>query len=306
VVRLVCLLERKPGLSPEEFSAYWRDEHGPLVAGYQARLNLLRYSQVHRDPSAEAADLKARGLRGGMLPPYDGVTEMWWASEETLRTAMATSAGAQALAELIADEDRFVNLAASPLWFAHEYPQVSTQRGRPVASPKSGTVRVTLPLRPLPSLNDAQARSYWLTVHGPVVRSHAVARGAIGYQQVHRYDSELADDRAGPSATSRSTATTANWPMSSFSAEVLWPNRSSGTRKRGLTGSRRAPAPRPMRRRLPRSATNATSSTSIARPSGPAKNSYSSIATGAESQADGEVRVQPAARAGSAFTNTRS
>ena len=181
-------------MSPEEFSAYWRDEHGPLVAAHQARLNLLRYSQVHREPSAAAADLKARGLRGGMLPPFDGVTEMWWASEETLRTAIATSAGAQALAELIADEDRFVNLAASPLWFAHEYPQVSTQPGRPIASPKSGTVRVTLPLRPLRSLTDAQARSYWLTVHGPVVRSHAAARGAIGYNQVHRYDSALADE----------------------------------------------------------------------------------------------------------------
>jgi uncharacterized protein (TIGR02118 family) len=196
VVRLVCLLKRKAGLSPEEFGAYWRDEHGPLVAGHQARLNLLRYSQVHRDPSAEAADLKARELRGGMLPPYDGVTEMWWSSEEALRAAMATDGGARALAELIADEDRFVDLAASPLWFAHEYPQVSTQRDRPVASPKSGTVRVTLPLRPLPSLTDAEARSYWLTVHGPIVRSHAVARGAICYQQVHRYETGLADELA--------------------------------------------------------------------------------------------------------------
>jgi hypothetical protein len=41
-------------------------------------------------------------------------------------------------------------------------------------------------LRPLAPLNEAGAQTYWLTNHGPLVRSHAPARGALAYNQVHR------------------------------------------------------------------------------------------------------------------------
>jgi hypothetical protein len=63
--------------------------------------------------------------RGGMEPPYDGVAELWWESEETLTGALATAAGQAAGAALLEDERRFIDLPNSPLWFAHEYPQVN-------------------------------------------------------------------------------------------------------------------------------------------------------------------------------------
>ena len=79
MIRLVYLLRRKPELSREEFHRVWRDEHGPLVAFHQVRLDILRYTQSHRvdDPASEA-----RAAARGMEPPYDGVAELWWASEE--------------------------------------------------------------------------------------------------------------------------------------------------------------------------------------------------------------------------------
>jgi hypothetical protein len=187
-------MRRKPGLSLEEFSAYWRDEHGPRVAAHQTRLDIWRYSQAHRDPAAAEVDERARAARDGMEPPYDGATEIWWTSEDALQAALSADGGRRALAELIGDEQEFVDLAASPLWFAHEYPQVGVQHARPLALPKSGVVRITLPLRALAELTEDDARRYWLTTHAPLVRSHAVARGVIAYQQVHRYESALADD----------------------------------------------------------------------------------------------------------------
>lgn len=85
-------------------------------------------------------------------------------------------------------------MASSPFWLAHEYPQVSVFRERTVARPKTGIIKVHFSLRPLPRLTPAQVQHYWRTVHGPLVRSHAVARGMLCYQQVHRCDSTLIDE----------------------------------------------------------------------------------------------------------------
>jgi len=48
MIRLIFLLRRKPTLSLAEFQRYWREEHGPLVAGHAGHIRALRYVQVHR------------------------------------------------------------------------------------------------------------------------------------------------------------------------------------------------------------------------------------------------------------------
>ena len=88
---------------------------------------------------------------GGMEPPYDGVAELWWESEEALAAASATDPGRRAGAELLADEARFIDLPASPLWLAHEYPQVNPVPEPFVARPKSPLVKLHYPLRHPPS-----------------------------------------------------------------------------------------------------------------------------------------------------------
>ena len=40
-------------------------------------------------------------------------------------------------------------------------------------------------------MTEEQARHYWLTQHGPIVRSHAAAAGMLCYRQVHRANSPL-------------------------------------------------------------------------------------------------------------------
>lgn len=191
MIRLVFALRRKAGLSREEFQEYWLRKHAPLVAGFAGDLDILRYVQTHAtDDEASAAAQKARGA---MEPGYDGVAELWWASEPDLAANLGTERVRAAGAALLEDEAQFIDLPNSPLWFAYEYPQINPSPENVVARVKSNVVRVFFPLRHKASLTEEQARHYWLTHHGPIVRSHGEATGTLCYRQVHRANSPLDD-----------------------------------------------------------------------------------------------------------------
>jgi len=189
MIRLVYVLRRARELTREEFQEYWRRRHGPLVAGLAGDLELLRYVQTHTVD--RAAGEAARGARGTMEPEYDGVAELWWENESALESAMASAAGRAAGSTLLDDEQRFIDLSQSPLWLAHEYPQVNPTPENIVARFRSHVMRIFYPLRALPSLDEAEVRRDWLTRHGPLVRSHAEAAGILCYRQVHRADHPL-------------------------------------------------------------------------------------------------------------------
>jgi len=189
MIRLVFALRRKPGLSLEDFHDYWRRKHGPLVASFAEDLNILRYVQTHTIEGR--MNEAAQQARGAMEPHYDGVAEVWWSTEAELEAAMASDAGKTAGAALLEDETTFIDLPQSPLWFAYEYPQVNPAPENIVARVKSNIVRIFFPLRHKRELTEEQARHYWLTQHGPIVRSHAQATGTLCYRQVHRANSPL-------------------------------------------------------------------------------------------------------------------
>jgi len=162
MIRLVFALRRLPGMSLAEFQDYWVNRHGPLVAGFATDLKIHRYVQTHR------------------------VAELWWETEDLLEANMASEAGRAAGAALLEDERKFIDLPNSPLWFAYEYPQVNPAPETIVARVKSNVLRVFFPLRHVTTLSEERARHYWLTQHGPIVRSHAAATGVLCYRQVHR------------------------------------------------------------------------------------------------------------------------
>lgn len=191
MIRLIHMLRRAPGHSQQDFAAIWRDANGPLVASIQNDLDIIRYLQIHPDPGDEGLDTAAAAARGGMLEPFDGIAEYWWKSPECLRKALTSAAGSAAADKLVASERSFVDLAASPLWFAIEYPQVATGLNRPVARYRSNLMRLHFALRPLATLAEADARRYWLEEHGPLIRSHSPARGLVAYNQVHRCECPL-------------------------------------------------------------------------------------------------------------------
>ena len=181
MIRLEFALRRKPGISRAEFQHYWHTVHGPLVARHSTTLNIHRYIQLHTldDPINEALAV----ARGGMEPEYDGVAELWWANPEALAAA-GTPAGAAALQELLDDERNFIDLPNSPLWFAHEYPQVNPSE-YVVAHEHSPLVKLFFCLRHLPGQSLADGQHYWRTNHGPIIRGVAPGFRMQRYLQVH-------------------------------------------------------------------------------------------------------------------------
>jgi uncharacterized protein (TIGR02118 family) len=187
MIRLVFFLRRRQHLSLEEFHRYWRDEHGPLMASFQHALGALRYTQSHR--LDEADNERMARARGAMEPAYDGVAETWFASEAALVQAARSDAGRRAGRALIEDEGRFIDLPGSPLWLAHDHPQINPNPENVVARTKSTIVKLHFPLRQPAGMSILDAQHYWLAQHGPLIRSLAPAMGMLKYQQVHRYES---------------------------------------------------------------------------------------------------------------------
>jgi uncharacterized protein (TIGR02118 family) len=118
VIRLTYALRRRPELSREDFQRYWRENHAPLVRSHADTLRIRRYVQAHT--ATTPLDDALRESRSASVEPFDGVAELWWDSVDDMAQAMATPEGAQAGRELLEDEAKFIDLAASPLWIARE------------------------------------------------------------------------------------------------------------------------------------------------------------------------------------------
>lgn len=119
MIKLVFSLRRRPEMTREEFQAYWRDQHAPLVSHLAETLRIRRYVQTHARASELAAAQSA--ARGSEPDFYDGQAELWWDSLDDILAAVSTPAGQQAAMELLEDERRFIDLEHSPLWFGEEF-----------------------------------------------------------------------------------------------------------------------------------------------------------------------------------------
>ena len=162
--KLSFLLRRRPELSRAEFQQMWLEQHAPFVRERADLIGCKRYVQVHTDPDAEA--------RPGRPEPFDGVAELWF--DASLRQGTAEEQ-AQAAQDLLEDERRFIDHAASPLWMSEE---------RPVLELGDGQRRLTYALRRRPEMTRAEFQQYWWETHGPLIREIAPPR-LRRYVQVH-------------------------------------------------------------------------------------------------------------------------
>jgi uncharacterized protein (TIGR02118 family) len=126
VIKLVFSLRRRPEMTREEFQAYWREHHAPLVARLAPALRIRRYVQTHARSSELAAAQSA--ARGSEPDVYDGQAEVWWDSLDDVIAAVATPAGQGAAIALLEDERRFIDLERSPLWIGEEHAVVDARR----------------------------------------------------------------------------------------------------------------------------------------------------------------------------------
>jgi uncharacterized protein (TIGR02118 family) len=106
-------------MTREQFQAYWRDQHAPLVSRNAEALRIRRYVQTHA--RASEVGVAQSAARGSEPDFYDGEAELWWNSLDDVIAAISTPAGQQAAAELLEDERQFIDLERSPLWIGEEH-----------------------------------------------------------------------------------------------------------------------------------------------------------------------------------------
>jgi uncharacterized protein (TIGR02118 family) len=115
MIKVTMLMKRLPHLTFDEFDAYWRDHHGPLVSSFAEVLRIKRYVQT---PAVQDPDIqeRARASRNMAEAFFDGTAELWWDSFEDL-AARKSEESAKALRALVEDERKFIDLARSQLWY---------------------------------------------------------------------------------------------------------------------------------------------------------------------------------------------
>jgi uncharacterized protein (TIGR02118 family) len=117
MVKLIYCLRKRADLSSEAFHLYWYEQHGPLVKSFAEAIRARKYVQSH----TIASDLNALFVQSrGLAPAYDGVTEVWWDSLESLKEGMATAEGLAAHRALLEDEKTFIDFSASRVFMSEE------------------------------------------------------------------------------------------------------------------------------------------------------------------------------------------
>jgi uncharacterized protein (TIGR02118 family) len=120
MLKLIMCVKRQSRLTRGEFDEHWRNRHAPLVRKHAALLGIRKYVQTTplANPAAQSALQRARGTES---VDFDGCAELWWDDLDSHLAARASPEGRQALKDLIEDEQRFVDLTRSQLWYGTEH-----------------------------------------------------------------------------------------------------------------------------------------------------------------------------------------
>ena len=124
----------------------------------------------------------------GMLPPVDGITEVWWDSLDDFQAAYATSEGGVAGAALAEDEAKFIDFGRSCVFLAEEHPIFDHTDG---AGLGQEALKVTYLLARRSDLSQRACHATWLEDHGPLVASFAEPLRMAKYVQSHAIAPEM-------------------------------------------------------------------------------------------------------------------
>jgi len=193
MIRLVYVMRRLPDMSREEFQTYWRDIHGPMVAKHSTNLRIRRYIQSHTQDDP-LNDLLMQ-MRQSEVQPFDGVEDLWWDSEDAVAEAFGTTAGKEALLELIEDESKFVDISHSSIYWAVDAPVIISPE-RIIAREESPIIKIFGLL--YTHREPDEARLYWTRNHNALARSIASAGRFRQAIQVPMIDTDLIDLVTGP------------------------------------------------------------------------------------------------------------
>ncbi|MFC1822261.1 EthD family reductase [Thermodesulfobacteriota bacterium] len=106
MIKLLAFLKRKDGITFEEFSNYWKDNHGPLVKKLLPEAK--RYVQNHARKGSEKGE-----------QPFDGVAELWFESDEAWKKTAAAFGGEEGKT-IQKDELNFLDQSKSVFFVTEE------------------------------------------------------------------------------------------------------------------------------------------------------------------------------------------
>ena len=112
MIKLVCFLKRKPGLTHDEFIDHWLNRHAPLIASTpELARHVVRYEQLRPTPHASWMG----------TPDYDGITMQWMESAQSFEDFLAEPTYAALIAP---DEKTFLDTSAL-VWMITEEPVIA-------------------------------------------------------------------------------------------------------------------------------------------------------------------------------------
>lgn len=180
MIKMLCQVPRKQGMSEAEFYPRYLRGHGDLVRSHAQAMGFLRYVQAHRIGLPEIATFSAgRPWRSGL----DGQSELWWESWESMENALGSTDGIDASAILEADEQAFTDTSNVSGFIALEEVILDQSDGLPRGS--GPAVKMVIDIWKHPDLSKAEFSEHWRTKHADLVRQHAVALGISKYVQNH-------------------------------------------------------------------------------------------------------------------------
>jgi len=176
-IKLFAFIRRRPGMAPDDFHAFWRDEHAAWIAANpELRRHLRRYELNHRIAEDYAREQTSGEVASG---DYDGVAVMWFDSLDAF-TAFNTAPG---FAEWRAED--------APKFRAPETATVITDDATVIVDdPRRAEAQ--LKLLCILRRNDAYAtrldafHDHWREHHGGLFRTIPELRDPLyGYDQNH-------------------------------------------------------------------------------------------------------------------------
>ena len=188
MIKMVCFIKRKAGLSLDDFREHWLHRHGPLVASLpDFRRHIVRYEQNCRLDSDYQRE--EGGAKHGV--GFDGVTIQWF---ESRRDFYAFAMEPSYRDTIFLDEGRFLDRGSISFLLCHEPEVVFDDE----AARSKAAVKLIAALQRLPGSDRAAFRRHWATSHAAIFRdTPELARHIVAYHQHRRLDEDYERDEGG-------------------------------------------------------------------------------------------------------------
>lgn len=186
MIKMICFIKRKVGLSLEDFREHWLHSHGPLVASLpDFRRHIVRYEQNCRLDSDYERD------QGSASEGFDGVTIQWF---ESRREFYAFALEPSYKDTIFVDEGKFLDRSSISFLLCHAPDVIFDQ----AAERAKAGVKLIAMLQRLPELDRDAFRRHWENDHAGIFRNTPeLVRHIVTYHQHRRLDKDYERDQGG-------------------------------------------------------------------------------------------------------------